>query len=262
MPTITQHAPGTFCWPELMTTDAPAAKKFYSGLFGWEATDIPMGGEDGPYSLLRVRGQDTGAMMGMTKEMKQHNVPPHWGAYVAVASADETVAKAKTLGGTVLKEPFDVWDLGRMAVMQDPTGAAFCVWEAKKHIGVQVLGEPGSLGWTQLNTTDPKKAATFYSALFGWKADTSPMPDGSGDYTMFTNGTTPAGGAMAMPPGGGAPSHWLTYFVADDVDATASRTEKEGGKVWVPGTDIVGMGRFAVLQDPQGALFAVVKFSR
>lgn len=259
MPTVTQHAPGTFCWPELMTTDAPGAKKFYSGLFGWEASDVPMG-DDGPYSLMRVRGQDAGAMMGMPAELRQRGVPPHWGAYVAVASADDTVKKAKSLGGEVLKEPFDVWDLGRMAVLKDPTGAVFSVWEAKKHIGVQVLGEPGSLGWTQLNTGDPKKAAAFYTALFGWKADTSPMADGSGDYTTFMNGTTPAGGAMAMPPGVGM-AHWLTYFVANDVDATVARTQKDGGTVMVPGTDIPDMGRFAVLQDPQGAYFAVVKFS-
>src|SRR5262245_26991542 len=103
MPTITQHAPGTFCWPELMTTDGPAAKKFYSELFGWESSDVPMG-EEGPYTLLRLRGQDAGALMNMPKEVKAMGAPPHWGAYVAVASADETVAKAKSLGGTVYKE--------------------------------------------------------------------------------------------------------------------------------------------------------------
>jgi uncharacterized protein len=258
MPTITQHAPGTFCWPELATTDAAAAKKFYSALFNWDGFDVPMG-DDGPYSLMRAGGQDAGAIYGITREMREHGVPPNWMAYVAVASADQAAEKAKTLGGEVVKPPFDVWDLGRMAVLKDPTGAVFSIWEAKKHIGVQVLGEPGSLGWTQLNTEDPKKAAAFYTALFGWQTNTMPMPNGSGDYTTFMNGSTPAGGAMTKPAGGG-PAHWLTYFVAADVDATVARTQKEGGNVMVPGTDIPGMGRFAVLQDPQGAYFAVVRF--
>jgi predicted enzyme related to lactoylglutathione lyase len=257
MPTITQHAPGTFCWPELMTIDGPAAKKFYSALFGWDASDVPMG-ESGPYSLMRVRGQDAGAIFPMDATMRSANIPVHWQAYVSVVSADEAAKKAKALGGVVIQEPFDVFDLGRMAVMQDPTGAVFSVWEPKKHIGVQVMGEPGSLAWTQLNTGDPKKAAAFYTQLLGWKAETMPAPDGS-EYTRFMNGETPAGGAMQMPAGAG-PSHWLTYFAVTDVDGAAQRTQKEGGKVMVPPADIPNIGRFAVLQDPQGATFAVASF--
>jgi predicted enzyme related to lactoylglutathione lyase len=261
MQTVTQHAPGTFCWPELASTDQNAAKEFYGKLFGWTCRENPIG-ESEVYTIFQLGGRDCAALYTMKPEMQKQGVPPHWGAYVAVASADEAAAKAKQLGATVFLEPFDVMEHGRMAGLQDPIGAMFFVWEAKKHVGIGVMGEPGALAWTQLNAREPVPAKKFYTQLFGWTAQDDPMPQGGGDYTTLSRGGQPMGGIMPMPSEvpAQAPSHWLSYFATKDVDATVAKTMNLGGKTMVPGTDIPGMGRFAVLADPQGAVFAVVNF--
>jgi predicted enzyme related to lactoylglutathione lyase len=261
MPTITQHAPGSFCWPELATSDQDAAKKFYSGLFGWTYRDSPIGPEE-VYTIFQLDGRDCAALFTLQPAMKQQGVPPNWGSYVAVANADEAASKVKTIGGTVIMEPFDVMENGRMAVIQDPIGATLSVWQANKHGGVGVVGEPGALAWTQLNATKPAPAKQFYSQLFGWKTQDDAMPDGSGDYTTLLLNGQPVGGIMPMPKGvpASAPSHWQTYFASADVDATAAKVGKGGGKTMVAPVHIPGTGRFAVFQDPQGAVFAVIHF--
>src|SRR5436190_17308530 len=133
-----EHAPGSFCWTELTTTDGPAAKQFYAELFGWEAQDNPIG-PDMVYTMLKVGGKDVAALYQKGPEMQA--VPTHWVSYISVASADEAAAKAKELGGTVIQEPFDVMEHGRMAAITDPTGATFCVWQPNQHKGVGVKGE-------------------------------------------------------------------------------------------------------------------------
>jgi predicted enzyme related to lactoylglutathione lyase len=186
-------------------------------------------------------------------------VPPHWGAYVSVASADEAAAKAASLGGTVIVPPFDVFDFGRMAVLQDPAGATFSVWEPKSHIGVTRINEPGALCWTELATRDVEGAERFYTSLFGWGLKKS--AGGGMEYTELLNEGVPIGGMMKMgdqyPPG--VPPHWLTYFAVDDCDASASKAASLGGTTLVGPMDIPNTGRFAVVQDPQGAVFAVYK---
>ena len=139
-----EHAPGSFCWIELATTDGPGAKKFYWELFGWEAQDNPVG-PDMVYTMLRLNGKDVGALFQKGETMK--DMPTYWASYISVANADEIVARAKSLGGTIMKEAFDVMDVGRMAVITDPTGATFCIWEPKKHKGIGIKGEPNSLTW-------------------------------------------------------------------------------------------------------------------
>jgi len=260
MPTITQHAPGSFCWPELASTDANAAKKFYGGLFGWTFNDNPMGPGE-VYTIFQLDGRDCAALYNLRPDMLSMGIPPHWASYVAVANADEAVAKAKASGATILKDAFDVMEAGRMAVIQDPLGAAFCVWQAKGSPGVGVLSEPGSLAWSQLNTPDPGKAKPFYSTLFGYKTQDDPMPDGKSYTTLLLNGQ-PVGGIMPMPPNvpAGTPSHWQSYFASADVDGTAAKATSLGGTVLVPPVDIPGTGRFAVIQDPQGAIFATIHF--
>jgi uncharacterized protein len=199
-------------------------------------------------------------MMTLSAEMRAQGVPPNWGSYVTVASADDAAKRAVSLGGKVLMEPFDVMEHGRMAVIMDPIGATFSVWQAKKHIGVTMLNEPGSLGWTQLNATDPAKAKPFYTGLFGWTAQDDPNPMG-GVYTTWMKSDGPAGGMMAMPPGAeGAPSHWLVYWAVADTRAAHTKAASLGAKTFVPPVDIPGMGTFAVLQDPQGVVFALVSF--
>lgn len=261
MPTVTTHAPGTFCWPELATGDPVAAKKFYASLFGWEISDTDMG-PGGIYTSFKRDGKDVAACFKIDDEMARMGVPPMWGTYITVENADATAAKAKSLGGTVVKEPFDVMDYGRMAVISDPQGATFCVWEAKKHIGILTYGEPNSLGWTQLNAKDTTAAKAFYTALIGWKVQEDAMPGQQGSYVTWLKADGPAGGMMAMPPGSPAPSHWLPYFSVTNVDASAQKATTLGAQTFVAPMDIPGTGRFAVLADPTGATFAIVTFAK
>lgn len=259
MPTVTSHALGTFNWPELATKDQDGAKKFYTGLFGWEFKDQDMGPQ-GVYTIFTLHGSDVAALYTLDANQAAAGVPPYWGTYITVENADAAAAKAKTLGGTVIMEPFDVMEHGRMAVITDPQGATFCVWQAKKHCGIQVFGEPNSLGWTQLNATDTGVAKKFYTELIGWKTQDMPASTG-GEYTMWLKADGPAGGMMAMPPqAAGAPSHWLPYFAVTNVDEAAKKGASLGAATYVPPTDIPNVGRFAVLADPQGAAFAVVTF--
>lgn len=259
MPTMTQHTIGTFCWPECGTKDAAGTKKFYSELFGWTWEDIPMG-DMGTYHIAHLRGSQVAAMYQLTDEMSAQGIPPHWASYVNVANVDESAKQVESLGGKVMMGPMDVMEHGRMAFVQDPIGAAFALWQAKTHCGVGMMSEPGSLGWTQLNATDPERAKPFYTALLGWKFQDDANPMG-GTYTTWLKSDGPAGGMMAMPPGAeGAPSHWLVYWAVADARAAHAKAASLGAVTFVPPTDIPGMGTFAVLQDPQQVVFALVSF--
>jgi hypothetical protein len=259
MATVTQHAPGTFCWVELGTTDQMGAKRFYAALFDWGYEDTQMG-PDEVYTIAQTGGRDAAALYRMPAQMLQQGMPPHWMCYVSVSSADEAATKVKALGGTVVAEPFDAMEHGRMAVMQDPTGAAFAVWQAKTHKGLGVVGETGSLCWTELGTNDSKKAAAFYSGLFSWKAEKSPGPM---EYTLFKLGEVTAAGMMTHTGEMKAiPSHWMPYFAVKDCDGSAAKAKQMGGDVLLAPKDIPGEGRFAVLRDPQGAVFCILKPGR
>ena len=194
----TKYEPGTFCWVELATKDGAAAKNFYASLFEWKVDDMPI--PDGSiYSMLQKNGKQVGALYQLGPQ--QQGVPPHWNSYVSVASADASAAKAKELGGKVMVEPFDVLDAGRMAVISDPTGAALSLWEPRRHIGAQVVNEPGAFCWNELYTTDPRKAAEFYFGLFGWTRDARHMD--FGEYVIFKNGN-----AQIIALSGTISGHW------------------------------------------------------
>jgi uncharacterized protein len=251
------HAPGTFCWPELSTTDQKAASAFYHDLFGWEVNEQSMG-PAGTYTMFQIRSRPIGAAASLPPEQRQLGVPPHWGSYVAVANADEAVKRATALGGKVLVPSFDVMEAGRMAVLQDPTGATFMVWQAGKHQGAGVLNEPGALCWTELATRDTKTAEKFYSQLFGWTAKVggagTPM-----EYTEFSNNGRPGVGMMQMPAEVPAhvPPYWMPYFQVANCDASAEKAKQLGAHLAVAPMDIPNTGRFSVIADPQGAMFAV-----
>ena len=260
MPEVTSHAPGSFCWIELNTSDSAAAKKFYQGLFDWQAEDMPAG-PDMVYTMLKIKGLEVGAMCNLQPEQKAHGVPPHWMTYVAVESADDAAKKAASLGATVMAGAFDVMDVGRMAIIQDPQGATFCVWQAKAHIGARLVGDTGTFGWDELWTTDRKKAVEFYTGLFGWGAKEGSMGE-MGVYTEWQNGGQSIGGMMEIAPEmGPVPPNWLPYFMVEDCNATTDKAAASGGKVSVPPTDIPNVGRFSVIQDPQGAMFAIIKLT-
>jgi predicted enzyme related to lactoylglutathione lyase len=253
------YKPGTFCWVELGTTDGEAAKKFYTELFGWSFNDSPVG-PGMVYTMLKLDGKDVGALYQMPPEMTANGVPPNWLSYASVTSADESAAKAKELGATLMKEPFDVMTVGRMAVVQDPTGAVFALWQAGTHKGAGVVNAPNSLCWNELSTPDTTKAGDFYTGLFGWGKNVQQM--GPMTYTSFMNGDRPAGGMYTPTPDmGEVPPHWLVYFAVDDTDAMAEKAGELGGKIILPPADIPGTGRFAVVQDPQGAVFGIIKLT-
>jgi uncharacterized protein len=258
MPEVQRHEPGSFTWAELGTSDPAAAKSFYGSLFGWTFVDSPMGpGPDDVYTRFQLSGKDVGATYKLMKEQREKGVPPNWGSYITVANVDETAKRVSSLGGTVIQEPFDVMDYGRMAVLTDPTGGVISLWQPGKHIGFQRVGEPGTPCWTELATRDMKTAARFYSSLIGWKLKEA--PDGS--YTEFQLGDGRSIGGMRpiQKEEGPVPPHWMIYVQVKDCDATAAQVTKLGGKTFMPPTDIPKTGRFATFADPQGALFAVIK---
>jgi predicted enzyme related to lactoylglutathione lyase len=247
--------PGSFCWMELATTDQNAAKAFYSALFGWTASDSPMG-PDQFYTMFRLEDRDVGAGYTMANAEREQGAPPHWNLYIAVENADASAARASELGGKVLAPPFDVFDAGRMAVVQDPTGAVFEIWQPAKHHGIGISNTNGAFCWADLNTGDPASASAFYSGLFGWKLELSEK-DSSG-YLHIKNGDTFIGG---IPPAEqrdpGTPPHWLLYFEVADCDASSAQAAELGAETFLPPMSIEGVGRMSVIGDPQGAVLAL-----
>jgi predicted enzyme related to lactoylglutathione lyase len=258
MPVVDKLIPGSFCWMELGSTDQPGAKKFYSSLFGWTTVDFPMG-PDGDYTIFRLKDHDCSATYTLRKDQREHGVPPHWLVYIAVSSADESAKRVVELGGKVLAGPFDVMDKGRMAIIQDPTGAHFAIWQGMTSTGIGIANEDGAFCWADINTPDREAAKKFYSVLFGWKFDPGQGKDESG-YLHITNGEQMIGGApppeMLQP---GIPPHWMIYYLVADCDASTAKAASLGGSVHVPPMDIEGAGRMSVLEDPQGASFALFK---
>ena len=171
MTQVTLPAIGTFCWPELSTRDTQGARAFYGDLFGWNAREIPT--SMGDYVILSVETREAAALCAQSQEQCQLGIPPHWLSYISVPDTDAAAAKAKELGGEVLMGPFDVMEEGRMALLQDPTGATFALWQTRKHKGIGAYQEPGAFCWTKLATKDAKAATAFYTQLFGWTAQPS-----------------------------------------------------------------------------------------
>jgi uncharacterized protein len=253
MPVRTSYAQGTPSWVDLQTTDQPAAKAFYAGLFGWTYDDQPMG-EGAVYSMAKLGDQDVAAIAPQSPELKAAGAPPMWNTYIAVDSVDDAAARVEAAGGQVAMPPFDVMDAGRMAFVLDPSGAAVAFWQANQHIGASLVNEAGTLTWNELVTTDPA-AAKFYEQVLG--VTTSTMDMGAGEYTLFHVGDQMVGGSTP-PPMEGVPNHWHVYFAVDDADATAAKATELGGSVMVAPFDSP-VGRMAVLTDPQGAVFSIIK---
>jgi len=251
MAEVTSFVPGSFSWFELATTDQNSAKDFYSKLFGWGINDFPYG-EGQFYSMMQMRGKDVSAVYGMGPEETAQGLPPHWRVYITVKDAAEAAEKAKSLGANVLMGPFDVMGMGNMAVIQDPTGAVFMVWEPKQHIGASIIDEPNAFCWYELNTHDTEKAKDFYTKFLGWNTGGSP------DYTEWKQGDRSIGGMMKiMPEWGNVPPNWTAYIMVENADATAEKAKSLGGNVIMGPNEIPNTGRFAIIADPQGAVFAI-----
>ncbi len=254
---VTKHADGRFCWADLATSDAEGAKSFYGDLFGWEFRDLPLG-EGMVYSMAQIKGKDVAALYRMIAEK---GITPHWQPYVSVESADAAAGKVEALGGVILAPPFTVFDAGRMALFKDPSGAPFAVWEARKHPGAQRVGEPGTICWNELVTKAPEQSEPFYQGLFGWGPRV--MDAGLGPYTIFSREGVELAGMIRTPAECVEnPSSWLMYFLVDDCDQSAEKAKTLGARILKGGTDIPTIGRFAVIQDPQGGVFALFKPSK
>ena len=258
MPVRTEYAAGTPSWTDLASPDVAASEQFYGALFGWDFDEQATGDPDNPYVMARQGGKDVAGMMKLSPEMQAGGMPPVWTTYVTVADVDASTAKVKELGGAVLNGPMDVMDAGRMTVAADPTGAVFCLWEAKESIGAQLVNEAFSLTWNELMTPDVDAAKSFYGALFGWKAETMTMGGDGPPYTVWMLGDGGIGGAMP-PPMDGMPAFWGVYFAVADCDATVAKAQELGAQVLNGPMEVPEVGRMAALMDPQGAAFSVIK---
>lgn len=257
MPNIDIHKPGSFCWIELATTDQNAAKKFYGSLFGWNANDTAMGPGDF-YTIFQLEGRAAAAGCTLRKDQLDRGVPPHWMLYVTVENADASADRAGKLGGKVLAPAFDVFEAGRMAVLQDPAGASFCVWQAKGNPGTGITGMDGTLCWADLSTPDHAGVAKFYSGLFGWNVIEDKDDDPPSGYLHIKNGEDFIGGVLPLAhrkPG--TPPHWLPYFLVSNCDGAVAKAKQLGARVYMEPMTVETVGRWAVVADPQGAVFAV-----
>ena len=257
MPEVTEYAPGTPSWVDLASPDPDASARFYGGLLGWEATDPGPVEETGGYRMLQRDGRNV-AGLGPTQAEGQ---PAMWTTYISTDDADAVAARVREAGGQVIMEPFDVLGAGRMAVFADPTGAFISVWQPQSHHGADVVNEPGALCWNELATRDVDAAERFYEAVFAWRGDTRAYGDTT--YTEWKLADRTVGGMIRMneqwPED--APAHWMAYFAVEDVDAAVARVEELGGRVAVPPTDSPA-GRFAVVNDPHGAVFSIIGLTR
>jgi uncharacterized protein len=273
MPDRDGYIAGVPCWVDTSQPDPDAAAEFYGGLFGWELEQVMPPEAPGKYFMARLRGGDVAAISSQPQ-----SAPPAWNTYVWADSADETAAKVRDAGGSVLTEPFDVMDSGRMAMFADPEGATFCVWQAGRHRGANIVNEHGSVNFNVLNTRDLDRAKEFYGAVFGW--GTLVLDGGFTAWTLPAYGDhleeldpgirermASVGGpegfenvvATVNPITDDTPPHWGVTFAVDDADAIAKRAAELGGRVLMPPFDAPWV-KMTVLADPQGATFVASQF--
>ncbi len=240
-------------WIDLGSSDAAGSREFYARVFGWDI-EVNPDPQYGGYALARIDGKDV-AGIGGTQSPEQ---PTAWSFYIGTDDAEALASKVTAAGGTVVAPPFDVGEQGRMAVFQDPAGAFISAWQPTVMGRFQTQGA-NTYGWAELNSRGLERVLPFYQQVFGWTTKTSPMGEGQPPYTEFqVDGQSVAGG-MDMNPMVPAevPSYWMVYFTVADVDDAYKQAIQAGAHEMVPPGDFPG-GRFAILQDPQGAMFGLL----
>jgi len=252
--TVITNKPG---WLDLSSADPAASRDFYSKLFGWSAEVIP-DPDAGGYGMFKLDGKEVGGV-GPRQSDQQ---PTAWTIYILVDDADATADRAKKAGGTVIAPPFDVMQAGRMAIIADPSGAAFGIWQPSEHAGWEVEGVPGAVCWVELTSRNFDAAKQFYVDVFGWQAKTADVSSEEMVYWQFSfdGGNGFAGGMQApatMPAE--VPSYWQPYIAVTDTDAVTARAKQLGATAIVEPADIPNVGRFAIVQDPLGAVFGVLQ---
>lgn len=258
MATFERYAPGQFSWVDLMTPDVDEAKRFYGALFGWTGDQVP-NDEGGRYTMFHLGDVSVAGMGGMTDDMKKAGVRSHWNSYVTVEDADATAARARELGAELQMPAFDIQVdgalVGRMTILIDPEGARISIWQPGNHAGSGLANVPGTFCWNELCSRNVDGAVRFYEGLFGWKIQPGDAENG---YREIRNGTRPNGGILPWKPEmGDVPPHWGTYFTVEDCDAAVARVKELGGNLCAGPIDIEP-GRFAVVNDNQGAVFNVM----
>ncbi len=250
------YAPGTPSWVDLATPDADASAAFYGKVMGWTATEPGAEEETGGYRMFQQGDQSVGGLMPHMQEGQ----PTAWSTYVSVVDADETAEKVRAAGGSVVVEPMDVMDIGRMAFFSDPTGAVFGVWQPRSFAGADLVNEPNSLCWNEVLTRDSETDRAFYPAVFGWNAGRPGFEGAPDTYVVWELGDKAVGGMMQMTDEyfpAEVPPHWSVCFAVADCDATVAKAKEAGATVTAEPMDMP-IGRFAGLIDPQGASFAVM----
>jgi uncharacterized protein len=239
-------------WVDLGTNDMEAAVGFYRDLFGWESPEL--GPEAGGYRICLLDGRP---VAGLGPQMNPG--PPVWASYVNTADADAAAGRVAAHGGQILAGPMDVLDAGRMAVLADPSGAVFSVWQPGNHIGAGVVNEPGAFSWSELVATDIEGAVAFYGAVFGWGTNRNPPDPEPVQYVEWKVGDRPIAGMLPKPPTMPAdvPAFWGVYFAVEDADEAVAAVTRLGGEIVMPPSDLEP-GRFAVVTDSTGAMFNVI----
>jgi predicted enzyme related to lactoylglutathione lyase len=246
------HAPGTFSWVDLATTDVASAKSFYRALFGWELEDSESGG-GAVYTICRLDGDAVCGIGEMPESTGSAETPPAWTSYVTVEDADAATERARELGGRSVAEPFDVLDAGRMAVIEDSRGGVFAIWQPRAAIGAERVNDVGCLCMNELVTGDLDAARTFYEGLFGWTTETVDLGPGAPSGFFHNRGRINASLFVAE---GAAPPDWRACFTVGSTETALERVRELGGTVLAEPVDI-GDGSLASALDPQGALFMV-----
>ncbi|NJO84466.1 MAG: VOC family protein [Blastochloris sp.] len=250
---VSKYPHGTFCWADCTSTDQQSGKQFYSQVMGWTTEDLPLGGGM-VYTNFRHEDKVVAAIApNAPGTQNPHSV---WNCYVNVENIEALADKVKALGGTIVMQPLTIFEQGRMMIIQDPTGAFLGLWEAKQHIGSQLVNTPGSMTWNELATRDPQRAESFFSQLFGWTFQTGPM---DGYKNIFNQGRINGGMITMDDAWEGLPPHWMVYFSVANIEETAAKAEALGGKLGTPISDAPNTGRFAVISDPQGAHFTAIQ---
>ncbi|WP_285727697.1 VOC family protein [Psychromicrobium xiongbiense] len=257
MSTVDTYREGTPCWVDLSSTDAEAAKAFYSGLLGWSFTDMPMG--DGmTYSMASLKDRWVAGLSQQFPDQAAAGMPSYWASYLAVDDADAAAARAVEAGAALLVPPSDVPnDSGRFFVTTDPGGAAIGFWQAKNHQGTGIVNEPGTVVWHELTVADVSAVLPFYQSVAGVGVETAPMGE-IGDYTTFMVDGRPVAGALNAQPG--MPNAWTVYFAVPDIEEALVKIPELGGSVLAPAFDIP-FGRMAVVADSTGAVFAAMQLT-
>jgi uncharacterized protein len=260
------YASGAPCWIDTWQPDADAAVSFYVELFGWDAENTMPPGSPGKHYMCRLDGRDVAAVASRPGDAPP---PPAWTTYMWVDDAEETAARVRAAGGRVLMEPFPSLDGGRIAIVADPAGAVFGIWQPGAHKGAQIVNEPAAWAMSTLSTPDSGGAKEFYGEVLGWGTESFDL--GGEEFTLWRLPGYVGGEpeqpvprdviATMLPPGDGAdPARWSVDFWVDDVQATADTAARLGGRIVVAPYDIpVAATKQAVLADPQGAVFTVTK---